>query len=1168
MDRTASRIQASMTTYRVLVLGPFALYDGDVSLSPGKWPPRAQSLLKLTVTAPDYRRSRDEIIDALWPESSLEAGSTNLRYTLHLLRRMFGNRDPTPILFEKHLVALNPAYRWEVDLDQFERMVRRAGDDARMLEWAAQFYRGEPLIEDRYADWAIPVRERIQRLWRDVCLRLASLHRKHSAWRDAMYWYDRILESDTLDEEAMVGIIEVLIASNRLVEARRRYKQFAKRLDDHIGAQPGLDLQAAALQLERHRHVSASPPRSPKHTRSLPVVPTYNLTPGDVLVGRERELHSILVSLPHDVNSTDESQACIPRLILLAAEAGMGKTRLLAEVAERARAEGILTLAGGCYEQEGHLPYGPVHDALLDYIRVQPEAVLSPQFDGLLNDLGRILPGLEVGTDDRARASHHVETERIQLFYAIAQLLERISYDRPIVLLLDDLQWADDATLQLLHYLSRQRQLGRVCIVGAYRTEELLSDAPLLRFLDGVQAGGQARVLALGPLSQGEISRMLEERLGGTFLPDFIHALHERSMGNPFFALQIVRLLRESGRLTRDGDSWVAENGESLQLPPAVRKTIARRLRGLGPDEREALSLGAVLGREIRYSLLEAMWEGDECSLFQAMDTAADTHLVHEVESGYAFSHPLLWEVVYWRIPAARRALLHERAGLKLEAYYGDAAPSHAAELAYHFQSAGQVHLDRAVKYLTLAGDAALRAYAWNEALTAYTSALEFAVIESAVAELQEKRGQVLKALARFDEALAALQQASELYRGLGDLDGESRSIVLLALVHHFRESRKDEVAWVKRAADHVQRRAASPYTLSRISGALARVHLLSGQIAEGLQAAELAVAQAIGAHDSTLLADALLVHGRALIDLGRLEDGVAAYSEARSLAEVLGDLFTVAATLDLVGAAYRARGKLLQAEECYERALSVELQRGGLELVESTLLAIADLHLFLGNWVQARTYVQHSFDLLGRSEKWTEERTVLATLALYEGNWDQLQEDVGEPRAGAHVRPTALLAEMNLLNGKGQEALAQLNPFVGDPAAESDARFLLPLTWAFNEIGNLKAANEVLARAEVAAEKRSTYVPDVLRIEGMLLARQDRWDDAGLAFTRAATEAHALPYPYSEARAYYEHGIMQIQKGELQEARKKLDLALALFQRLGARPYIERTMLGLRNIG
>jgi DNA-binding SARP family transcriptional activator len=163
--------------FDILVLGQFALFRDGIPIDTAGWQRKVQSLFRILVTSPDRRRTRDELVELLWPETTAEAGSRNLRVVLHMLRRGLGPCEPPTILSEWGSIALNPAHEWDLDLDRFEEIAAHPTDDLAMLEEAAGFYRGEPLAEDRYDDWAITVRERAQRIWRNICLRLARVAR-------------------------------------------------------------------------------------------------------------------------------------------------------------------------------------------------------------------------------------------------------------------------------------------------------------------------------------------------------------------------------------------------------------------------------------------------------------------------------------------------------------------------------------------------------------------------------------------------------------------------------------------------------------------------------------------------------------------------------------------------------------------------------------------------------------------------------------------------------------------------------------------------------------------------------------------------------------------------------------------------------------------------------
>jgi DNA-binding SARP family transcriptional activator len=537
--------------FDVLVLGPFVLYRDGRPIDSGSWQRKVQSLLRILVTSPDYRRSREELVELLWPEAAPDAGSRNLRVVLHMLRRGLGGGEPSPVLSESGWIALNPTQEWDVDLDRFDELAARAPEQIAALEEVAGFYRGEPLVEDRYDDWATVVRARIQRTWRGVCLRLARLHREAHAPDAAVAWLDRIVQSDPLDEEAIRLLIGALGDLGRRTEAMRRYQQFAQRLKDEMDLSPAPETLDVVAALRTRQAPEATMPSSQEiSTRPVPIIPRYPLPAVGRLAGREQELGRILWVLPplHTV---------APRLAMIAGEPGLGKTRLLAEVAERARRAGLLTLAGGCYQHEGRLAYGPIRDALSDYVEAQPEPLVRAQLGPLLADLARIVPEVRLRfTDVRDTAVGDGEDSRLRTFLAVTKALERISRDIPLVLLLDDLQWADDLTLQLLHFMVRRLSHNRLLVVGAYGVPAGAPEPSVAALTADMEHDGWATRVTIGQLSEADLATVLEEHIRGRCSRELTTALHARSEGNPLIALQMLRLLQQEGRLERTSEGW------------------------------------------------------------------------------------------------------------------------------------------------------------------------------------------------------------------------------------------------------------------------------------------------------------------------------------------------------------------------------------------------------------------------------------------------------------------------------------------------------------------------------------------------------------------------------------------------------------------------------------
>jgi len=232
---------ASCTRFRVRLLGPFQVWREDVPLDVERWPRRSRSLLTLLVTAPDRRRLRDEVIDLLWPDADPAAGASNLRGAVHLLRRGLGDLEPSPILVERGWISLTAASTWDVDLDRFDAPLHASPQDAEALHEALSLVGGEVLPEDRYEDWAQPIRDRVEREWREGCLRLVEHHRAEGEQAEASRWLERLLDRDPLDETVLQQVLGILGAMGRRIEALRLYEQFRQRLRGELDLEPSAE---------------------------------------------------------------------------------------------------------------------------------------------------------------------------------------------------------------------------------------------------------------------------------------------------------------------------------------------------------------------------------------------------------------------------------------------------------------------------------------------------------------------------------------------------------------------------------------------------------------------------------------------------------------------------------------------------------------------------------------------------------------------------------------------------------------------------------------------------------------------------------------------------------------------------------------------------------------
>jgi class 3 adenylate cyclase/tetratricopeptide (TPR) repeat protein len=421
-------------------------------------------------------------------------------------------------------------------------------------------------------------------------------------------------------------------------------------------------------------------------------------------------------------------------LVLIGGEAGVGKTRLATNLAMAAHGDGASVLYGRCDEDLG-VPYQPWAQALGHFVKEAPDDVLRTHVESRGGDLARLVPGIgeRVSGLPSPRQSDP-ETERYLLYAAAAGLLEGAGEQAPLLLILDDLHWADGPTLSLLRHVVTAGTSMPVLVVGTYRDSDLSRDHPLTALLaDLHREHGVERMKLTGLESEDVLALM--EAAAGQELDEVGRALAaeitRETAGNPFFAGELLRHLTESGAIVQsDGGRWqLVGDVSDLGLPQSVREVVGRRVDRLSPEARTALSAAAVIGRDFDLDLLLAVVELPEAKLLDLLDEAVAASLLKESAERaerFSFAHGLVEHTLYEDLGRARRVRLHKRIAEALEEQCGEEPGERLGELAGHW-AAAVVSADtgKAMHYARRAAERALEQLAPDEAVRWYRQALE-----------------------------------------------------------------------------------------------------------------------------------------------------------------------------------------------------------------------------------------------------------------------------------------------------------------------------------------------------------------------------------------------------------------------------------------------------------
>ena len=494
-------------------------------------------------------------------------------------------------------------------------------------------------------------------------------------------------------------------------------------------------------------------------------------------IGRKAPLRALLDRLNRAVSGHGS-------VLLLGGDAGVGKSRLIRDLKHESMERQIRTIEGRCSSTESSVPYAPFMDALRFRIAKGEGDAVAQMLGPLRTILVPIFPQLEAGSSPTEASS---EKDRERPFELIFSVLSRFASDEPMLLVLEDVHWADQTSLELLHHIAHRVTSLRMMVVATYRSDELHAGHPLRRMLGSLARERVGEEMRLQPLDRGETTEMLKCMLGTEPDPAFAAAIWKRAEGNPFFVEELVSVLAESGGFEPSAEAAAVLN--RIPLPSTVSEAILARVNVLGPRAVETLSAAAVIGRIVEFEDLRAVLGMSELELLETLEQLVAHQLLREERSDradcYAFPHALMQEAIYDSVISRRRRVLHRRVAASLEKRPARLS-TRLDELAYHYRLGGD-H-PRAYDYARLAGDEAVRLRAWDDAAAHYENAL--ASLE-AMADDGERTAEVLERLAgvawRQSRAAAGKQYAEEALRMRRTLGQQEETARLLRRIAALR---------------------------------------------------------------------------------------------------------------------------------------------------------------------------------------------------------------------------------------------------------------------------------------------------------------------------------------------------------------------------------------------
>lgn len=1162
------------------IIGPFEVLVDGRQVAPGGDKQRA--LLALLVINANQTLSRERLIDELWGERPPATATKTLQVHISRLRRALersgeSNADEV-IITREHGYELS-IDRESVEAVRFERLIGearaevaadRSGRACSMLQEALSLWRGPPLGEFAYERFAELEIARLEELRIGAQEELIEAKLGLGRHAEVVGELESLISEHPYRERLRAQLMLALYRCDRQADALQAYQDARRTLVEELGIEPGERLR------ELERAILEQDPALAfidKEVGRDDGVAGPSRTP---FVGRERELSGLAGAL-------DEAIRCRGRLVLLAGEPGIGKSRLAEELIERAEAHGAMVLVGRCWEAGGAPAYWPWVQALRSYVRERDTSILRAELAIGAADLAQIIPELRQRFPDLTdRPALDPEGARFRLFDAAAEFLRNASKSRPLVLELDDLHAADAPSLLLLRFLARELGTMRVLLIGVYRDIDPVPNEPLSDMLAEVAREPVTRRFTLAGLSEAEVEQYVQLTASEVATPELLAALHTETEGNPLFVGEIVRLLEAEGGLERPLNGLRARGG---QLPDTVREVIGQRLRGLTPSCQHLLGEAAVLGREFAVRELAAVAESDERAVLEAFDEGLAARVLAEAPSRgrLRFSHTLVRDTLYEGLGANHRRAAHVRAGEILERFYETDPGPHLAELAHHFcEALPSGDPARAVDRAKRAGDRALALLAYEEAARLYALALH--ALDLREGDTAEQRCALLTALgdARArggDEpgAREAFLQAVEL-AARADLP-VLRAQAALGYGGRFVWSRAYgdihlipllEAALRALPSSHAALRAK---IMARLAGALRDYPSRERRASLSAQAVE--IARDLG--DPATLAYALDGRYSAIMWPDTAPERLEIANEIVDLGKQVGDEERA-----IMGRFYRAianmeLGRMSEVEAELQIIAGEAAQLRQPAQLWMSAASRADLALFQGRFEEARAIVTEALELGQRAQSRDSvlsHRLQLFMLYRETGIGDEIETVIEDAASRFSARPVfqCALAYIDADRGHTSRAQAALDQLAAHDfaAIQRDNEYLFSLALladAVNAVGDVRAASVLYDMLLPYAELNASNLDEIAtgsvsRSLGVLAATASRWDESFRHFDAAVrhnTDMGAWPWVAHSQHDYARAVAARGDDGDRDLAEQLLTASSAMYEKLGMTPWIRR---------
>jgi len=883
-------------------------------------------------------------------------------------------------------------------------------------------------------------------------------------------------------------------------------------------------------------------------------------------------------------------------LVFLYGEAGIGKTRLAKELSTYARLRGMQVLYGRCpalFRMDGVPPYILWREVIKDYLENSSPEQLYRVIGFYPAEVAKLVP--ELGQRLRSIPQSfpiNPEQEQNRLFEAVSQFIANISKETPLLVVLDDLQWTDPSSLLLLHYLVRGVFRTPLLLLGAYRSTDIDAKHPLTPVLTELNRERLPQSVSLKRMQQNDISEMIEQILEQDDIPpEFCRKVYEKTRGNPFFAEEVIKSLKEEEVIYREENKWKIREVSRIEFPETVKSVIKARISRLGDEYQHVLTMASLVGNDFTFEVLLEVIGLEEEKLRKVVDELLKTglfkHRVAHGEDVCSFADVIVRDVVYEEVGTFERKKLHCIVGKALEKAYTGKSDEHLGELALHFLEGGDK--DKALNYFLKAASKAAKIYANSEAISYFQSALE--LLEEKEGGYQEKAhvlemlGDIKRLVGEYRACIEFWNKALPLWEQLGEKEkaaGLHRKMAVtlwreIGNIEQAQENFGKALGLLETEPENVE--------LAAIYAAKAHASYFTEDVAKARLWAEKALQLAKKLNAFEVIASSYVDLGLVFGATGDVKKAIEYMEKALKIALDNG-------YVDIAGRAYNNLAVKLQhsAEnerrlECYEKGFELAKKVGHIEQISWFGSQLAIRYFSMGDVSKALSLGEES-DALNRKTgnlfNLSESTFILGTYYQIFGEWSKGEQYLKESldisqKINISQSITSSYEYLGWSyydkgeHAKAKECFDKALEVTEKTGAKADQ--IYAYQWpAMNyiELGEIDKARTLLDDMQKFAQEKQDkqLIADEHATRAMLLRAEKKWNESIELFEKSLQE-----YEASGARRFNVYSLAKLilveyaraclernREGDKEKAYSLLNQALEIFRRMGAKKDIEKT--------